>query len=896
MDTAPRQAESAAPPAGRGAERTSPPDEASLTPAMRQYWEQKRQVPDALLLFRMGDFYELFYEDAKTAHEILGITLTSRDRGRTPLAGIPYHALDGYLGKLVAAGCKVAISEQIEEARQAKGVVQRAISRIVTPGTLTDDGLLDQGRGNILAAICLEGDESGLATLDLSTGELTVRVCDAEEMLDELERLGAAELLLAEWPGVGRHPYEEAVRGRLGAMITYRPAADFNAHRAEQLLTEQFEVRGLVGFGFDRVDASLQAAGALLAYVRETQKGAIRHLRPPRRHVLSEYLVLDTATLRSLEVERTLRSGSKAGSLLAAVDATRTAMGARRLRQWLCYPLRDLERIRWRQRLIAALRSEEGRRAAIRADLREIGDVERMIGRLGVQRTTPRELRGLGDSLARLPALREALRGLRTQEADEVADALEGLDEVAQRLTTSLSPEAPTTVREGGIFAAGQHAELDRLRLIGRDGQTWLAEYQARESRRSGIPSLKVGFNKVFGYYIEITNVHRDRVPADFIRKQTVKNAERYITDELKKFESEALSAEQRANELEYELFNELRDSLMVHIPRMQQAADALATLDVLAGWAELSLRRRYCQPQFVDDPVLEIEAGRHPVLEQALDQSFVANDTLLAAAAEGGEAARPALALITGPNMAGKSTYIRQVALLTLLAHAGCWVPAHRMRLGVVDRIFTRVGASDELSRGQSTFMVEMLETANILHNASPASLVILDEVGRGTSTFDGLSLAWAITEYLVSRCGCRALFATHYHELTELAELVDGVCNLNVEVKEYEDQVIFLHHIVPGAADRSYGLHVAKLAGVPREVLERANAVLSELERTFDRNSRRPVLAAVQRRRQRQLRLFEEPEERVVRELRELPGGELTAEQALELVQRWRDAVSGK
>jgi DNA mismatch repair protein MutS len=466
---------------------------------------------------------------------------------------------------------------------------------------------------------------------------------------------------------------------------------------------------------------------------------------------------------------------------------------------------------------------------------------------------------------------------------NDLAAALEGLDELAAEICTALSEDAPNSSRDGGIFADGHHSELDRLRAIGQRGQQWLAEYQARESERSGIPSLKVGFNRVFGYYIEITNTHRERVPDDYVRKQTLKNAERYITDELKQYENEAMSAQTRANELEYDLFVALRDRVATHTDRLLAAAATVAEIDVLAGWAELCVRREYGRPEFTDTPILEIVEGRHPVVEQTMERQFVPNDAQLTAAGE-------SLALITGPNMSGKSTYIRQVALLTLLAHCGCWVPARRMRLGVADRIFTRVGASDELSRGHSTFMVEMLETSNILHNATQSSLVILDEIGRGTSTFDGLALAWAISEHLATRVGCRSLFATHYHELTELAELLDPVFNLNVAVREYEDQVVFLHRIVPGAADRSYGLHVARLAGVPADVLERANAVLNELERTFARESQRPALAAVQRRRTRQLRLFEEPEETAVRELREMPEAEIGSEKAIAMIQRWR------
>ena len=863
---------------------------------MRQYWEQKRQVPEAILLFRMGDFYEMFYEDAELGARVLGITLTSRDGGKTPLAGIPHHALEGYLAKLVTAGHKVAISDQIQDAREAKGVVDRAIVRIVTPGTLTEDGLLDRAQSNVLAAVVQQETEAGLAVLELFSGRFDVQICPGgtrdsdgggspatQRLLDELGRIDPAEILLPEPTATGRHPLEAELRARLGAALTYRNPADFTPARAAQILREHFETAGLEGFGFDQIDVSLQAAGGLLAYVRETQKAAALHLRPPRRQSADDFMVLDPVTLRSLEVERTLRTASRDGSLLAAVDRTSNPMGARLLRSWLCYPLRDVEEIRARQQMIEILRNDPANRAAVRKELRAIGDIERMIGRLGVQRTTPRDLRALGDGLARLQALRALLRNMQAAVCDALAEPLDGLDEVATRLCAALQPEAPLAVREGGIFAGGYHAELDRLRSINRDGQQWLTEFQAREAQRSGIPSLKVAYNKVFGFYIEITHTHSARIPPDYVRKQTTKNAERYITDELKRYETEALSAEARANELEYDLFSALRDSLGEHIPAMQRVATTLARLDVLAGWAELATARHYCQPEFVPEPMLEIRGGRHPVLEQMLDTHFVPNDTQLVAG-------RASLALITGPNMAGKSTYIRQVALLALLAHCGAWVPAESLRLGLVDRIFTRVGASDELARGQSTFMVEMLETANILHNATRHSLVILDEVGRGTSTFDGVALAWSITEQLATHVGCRTLFATHYHELTELGELLEPVVNLNVEVREYEDQVVFLHRIVPGAAGRSYGLHVAKLAGIPRAVLERANAVLNELEKTFSRESQRPVLAAVQRRRVRQLRLFEEPEETVVRQLRELDAEHCEAAAALELVRGWR------
>lgn len=855
---------------------------------MRQWHEQKRQAGDALLLFRMGDFYELFYEDAVAGARLLGITLTSRDGGRTPLAGIPHHALESYLSKLVAAGRKVAISEQTEDAKLAKGVVSRAIVRVVTPGTLTDDALLQRTQSNVLAAAHVAGEEAGLAALEISTGELVVQLCRRAHLADELARLAPAEILLSDESPTQRLALEGELRERSGAAITYRSSADFTPHQSIRRLTAQYETRGLEGFGFTEIDASLQAAGALLSYAAETQKCDPRHIQPPRRRAADAFLALDPATLRSLEVERTIRTGARDGSLLSALDGTRNAMGARLLREWLCYPLRDVDSISRRQRCVAAFRSEDNRRGRIRQMLFEVGDISRIVGRMGVQRTSPRDVRALGNGLARLRSLRDELSALASEDIDALLAPLSGLDELAVQLCATISEDAPLTLKDGGIFTAGHHAELDRLRLIGRDGETWLAEYQRREQERSGIPSLKVAYNKVFGFYIEITHTHRERVPADYVRKQTVKNAERYITDELKRYETDVLTADARAKELEYELFVALRTELLVHIPALQRTAAVLAELDILAGWAELSLRRRYCRPEFVAEPMLEIEEGRHPVVELAVEGAFVPNDAQLVT---GGKS----LALITGPNMAGKSTYIRQVALLTLLAHCGSFVPAQRMRLGVVDRIFTRVGASDELARGQSTFMVEMTETANILHNATARSLVILDEVGRGTSTFDGLSLAWAITEHLATRIGCRSLFATHYHEITELAELLDTVFNLNVAVRETEEQVAFLHRIVPGAAGRSYGLHVAKLAGVPRAVLERAHAVLSDLERHFAREAQRPVLAAAQRRRTRQLRLFEAPEETVVRQLRELVGKDIDPAAAREWIARWLGLLNG-
>lgn len=870
---------------------------------MRQYWDQKREVgADTLLLFRMGDFYELFYDDAERAAKLLGITLTSRDNKKTPLAGIPYHALDGYLRKLVTAGWKVAISEQIEDAKQAKGIVKRAVVRVVTPGTLTEDALLEGDAANVVAALFETASGAGIAALELSTGAFEVQLCDATAIVTELTRLAPAEVLLPEATTPGRSPRDEEIREQIGATVTYRSAADFGSDRARRLLETTYGTSSLEGFGFDEIDLSLQAAGALLAYAQETQRAVADHLRPPRKRQQSEAMVLDPTTLRSLEVEKTLRTGSRAGSLLAAVDRTATAMGARLLRTWLCYPLLERGAIERRQRVIAALHTDIAIAKKIKVLLRDAGDIERMVGRLGVKRISPRDVRGIGDTLALLPAIAELLATLPIDEAADLSARLAGLDALADTICEMIRADAPLPLRDGGIINAGVSEELDRLRSIQQDGQQWLAQYQERELERTGIPTLKVAFNKVHGFYIEVTNPHKDKVPADYQRRQTVKNAERYITDELKQYEADALSAESRSKELEYELFCGVRDEVAKRIPDLQRVAAALAELDILNGWALLAAERGYCRPEFCDDATLEIDGGKHPVVEQLLEKHFVANDALLTACDENesgdektdlppSDQAATSLALITGPNMAGKSTYIRQTALLALLAHCGCFVPAKRLRLGLIDRIFTRVGAADELARGQSTFMVEMLETANIVHNATPRSLVILDEVGRGTSTFDGLALAWAITEHLAERVGCRTLFATHYHELTELADLLPNVANLNVAVREYEDQIVFLHRIVSGAAGMSYGLHVAKLAGVPHAVLERANAVLNELEKTFSSGTQRPVLAAVQRRRTRQLRLFEAPEEIVVRELRAADDAQLNdAAAALTLIKKWR------
>jgi DNA mismatch repair protein MutS len=933
------------------------PTHERLTPAMRQYVQQKQACPDALLLFRMGDFYETFFEDAQTAARVLGITLTKRgtnaDGDPIPLAGIPYHALESYLTRLVHAGFKVAISEQVEDPKQAKGVVRRELVRIVTPGTLTEDALLDQGADNYLACVCRNKTETGLALVELSTGAFFVETIEPRALLDELARMSPAEIILPEVridvadPFAGLIEHLSTGPSTNGPAISRRPNRVFDAYQAEQRLLSHFGVTSLRGFGFEGMDASLCAAAAIIDYLAETQKSSLAHMVSIHRRQTRDYVAIDESTWRCLEIERTIRAGTTAGTLLAAVNRTSTAMGTRCLRRWLIAPLCDADRIRERQAAVAELQTDMQSLGEIRAELRLLADIERITARLGVGRASPRDLVALGHTLLAVERVCELLDQVARRLAPIVSstagssdapapshknsdlsvfltirrDAMGGLHDLAEYLTTSLAPDAPMVTNEGGIIAPGFDAELDRLRGIGADGRQWLADYQAREIERSGIGSLKVGYNQVFGYYIEITNAHRDRIPVDYVRKQTLKNAERYITDELKKYETEVLTARDRANSREIELFETIRQQAIQRIPALQQLASAVAEVDVIAGFAWLADERRYVRPELTGEPVLELTDGRHPVLEQTLAEKFVPNNCHLKAVLSPGEprglsprmmpapdtthgqeqagptdandeptGPTPALVILTGPNMAGKSTYIRQVALLTLLAQTGSFVPAAAMRFGPVDRIFARVGASDEISRGQSTFMVEMTEAANILHNATRDSLVIIDELGRGTSTFDGLSLAWAIAEDLVNRVGCRSLFATHYHELTQLEQYLQAVANCNVAVREWQDQIVFLHRIVPGGADRSYGSHVAKLAGVPATVIDRSRELLAELESNLSSNRGATVRAARRDKRDRQLYLFGDPVDEVIDEVRGADITSMPAEKVRELIQDWK------
>ncbi len=887
--TAPEAVKSSGAPKS-GGEKAQP----QLSPAMRQYQQFKAQYPGYVLFFRMGDFYEMFWEDAQIAAKTLGVTLTSRSRGglgaedAIPMAGVPFHAVENYLRKMIAAGHKVALCEQTEDAALAKGLVKREVVRLMTPGTLTDDPLLDGRSDNYLASVALgiskaDGYRAGLCWVELSTGACVATSGSEGQILDEIARLRPAEVLVPELPS-GR-PHDVAGRiEKLGVRaVTARPGWQFTPHHAREQVHRQWQTRTAGGFGFADDDPAVLAAAAVLTYLEETQKTGLAHIRPLRRHVVEDYLAIDPSSWRSMEIDRTVRSGETDGTLLSAIDRTRTSMGGRLLRQWLRTPLRDLEHILARQAAITAFVEAPQALKGVIETLEGVCDIERIVSRIAVGRVGPRDLAGLGKCLTSLPKLLDQLRAI--GRPDDVAPELGAqrafVAEQAKFVAGAIKPDPAPHLREGGVIAAGFDPELDRLRDMGTNSQQWLASYQAKLAADSGIPSLRVGFNKVFGYYIEVTETHKAKAPAEWIRKQTVKNAERYITDELKKFEDEALGAYDRSVALEQQLFERVRQALLPHVPAFQELALSIARVDVLAGLALLAQERRYCRPAVTEERVLEIVDGRHPVLDIQLGSEFVANDTRFDA--------DDTLGLITGPNMAGKSTYIRQVALITLMAQLGSYVPAKSATVGIADRLFTRIGASDELHRGQSTFMVEMTETANILNNATDRSLVILDEIGRGTSTLDGLSLAWAIAEHIASTVRCRTLFATHYHELTDLAQRFRGVRNLNVAVREWEDQVIFLHRIVEGGTDRSYGIHVARLAGVPKQVLDRARQLLSELAVHHVGHNR----AAKNRKADDgvQLQLFADPAKELAKALAVVDVDQLTPVAAFDLLRQWKE-----
>lgn len=862
---------------------------------MKQYEEAKRACPDALLLFRMGDFYEMFYDDARTAAGVLNLALTSREKGENaiPMAGFPHHQLETYLGRIIAAGLRAAVCEQVEDPKLAKGLVRREVTRIVTPGTVTDDALLDPRESNFLAAVAT-GDPVGLAWVELSTGRFVAASFTAKQLPDQLARIAPAECLLSD----DAPPLPTHLNQRM--MVTRRPGWAFSQQTARQTLAKHFRTTSLEGFGFSDTPAdsqAIRAAGAVLDYLAETQKSSLDHIDRLLPYRTLGTLEIDESSRRSLEISRTIRDGRRDGSLLWVLDQTVTAMGSRMLADWVANPLTDVTAIRQRLDAVEEFLADQTLCDDLEESLRRVYDVERLLARVATGRTNPRDLSFLCRTLRMLPAVKAKVTGRQSALLGQLETAIDLCPDLRAKLDAALADECPLAANEGGFIRDGFNAELDALRELAHGGKQWIARYQAQEVERTGIP-LKVGFNKVFGYYIEITNTHRDKIPADYIRKQTIKNAERYITPELKQYEEKVLTADEKAKDLEYRLFLDLRNLVAAERRRMQTTAAALAEIDVLVSLAELARRRNYCRPEIVDEPVLRIIDGRHPVLDVVEPEGkFVPNDTE-AGIAPGDDNASPGghILLVTGPNMAGKSTYIRQVALLTLMAQIGSFLPAREATVGIADRIFARVGASDELSRGQSTFMVEMIETARILNTATPRSLVILDEIGRGTSTYDGMSLAWSVVEQLHDRVGCRTLFATHYHELTDLEKSLAGVRNLNVAVREWQDEVVFLHKIVDGAADKSYGIHVARLAGVPREVIERSKDILAQLEEEhLDGAGRAKIARPVKETKKThlQLTLFGPADHPLLDELRRLDLNNVTPIQAMQLLGRWQDEL---
>jgi len=823
----------------------------ALTPMMQQYHRLKREIPpDALLLFRLGDFYEMFFGDAEEGSRLLDLTLTQRQG--TPMCGMPYHAAEGYIAQILKAGRRVAICDQMEAPRPGQ-VVRREITQILTPGSILDAGQLEPKQNNFLAAIAPGEGCFGVAALDLTTGEFFAGDFSTPEALrDALGQLSPAEVVVAQGHRIDLETSVLSSGERLPYLLVEHDAWSFSPEAAEHTLRDHFKTASLEGFGLAgaigkggsaSAAAALSAAGGLLHYLSHELRRSLGHVHSLRLWQREDILILDSATRRNLELVDPLRPGAGQGiaqtTLLAAVDRTVTSGGGRLLRQWLLAPLRDLPSIERRQSVVAWARANQPERNALQERLRQVRDVERLVARLVQGSGNARDLIALRVSLEQLPGLRAAFEKHPVTALRELGGQVTPLPDLADLYSRALADDPPILIKEGGLIRAGYNAALEELRAASVEGQEWLAALQRREQERTGIRSLKVRYNQVFGYYIEISTANLGSVPADYTRKQTLANAERFVTPELKDMESKILGAQERSRQLEYELFLDLRSAAVPHLRTIQDTARALHEIDVLLGWGALAQERDYVQPEMNDGGLLLFEEARHPVLEQLpANEKFVPNDVRLDIETE-------RLVILTGPNMAGKSTYIRQIAVLALLAHCGCFVPARRAVVGLLDRIFTRVGASDDLGRGQSTFMVEMNETANILNHATSRSLVILDEIGRGTSTFDGLSIAWSVAEYLNTTLRARTLFATHYHELTELARLLPATKNYNVAVREWGDQVIFLHKIVPGGTDKSYGIQVARLAGLPAPVLKRAKEVLRQLEEDQIDDAGQPRLA---------------------------------------------------
>ena len=805
-------------------------DLSQLSPMMQHYMETKKEYPDCVLFYRLGDFYEMFFDDALTVSKELEITLTGKDCGlseRAPMCGVPFHALDSYLYRLVQKGYKVAIAEQMEDPRQAKGLVKREVIRVVTPGTITSSQVLDETKNNYLMGIVYMDGIYGISTADISTGDFMVTEVDSDrELFDEINKFSPSEIICNNAFYMSGVDMDE-LKNRYQVVISALDSRFFGEESCRRILMEHFKVGALVGLGLEDYATGIIAAGAVMQYIYETQKSTLEHITTITPYSTGQYMVIDTSTRRNLELVETMREKQKRGTLLWVLDKTKTAMGARLLRACIEQPLIHRDEIIKRQNAVEELNMNYISREEICEYLNPIYDLERLIGRISYKTANPRDLIAFRSSLEMLPYIKRILGEFNSELLAELGRELDPLQDIFQLIGDAIVEEPPITVREGGIIKDGYNQEADKLRHAKTEGKNWLAELEAKEKEKTGIKTLKVKFNKVFGYYFEVTNSFKDQVPDYYIRKQTLTNAERFTTDELKQLEDIIMGAEEKLVSLEYDLFCEVRDKIGAEVIRIQKTAKSIAGIDVFCSLSVVATRRNYVKPSINDKGVIQIKNGRHPVVEQMMrDDMFVANDTFL-------DNGKNRLSVITGPNMAGKSTYMRQVALIVLMAQLGSFVPAQEADIGICDRIFTRVGASDDLASGQSTFMVEMTEVANILRNATRNSLLVLDEIGRGTSTFDGLSIAWAVIEHISNSklLGAKTLFATHYHELTELEGTIAGVKNYCIAVKEQGDDIVFLRKIVRGGADKSYGIQVAKLAGVPDSVIARAKEIAEEL-----------------------------------------------------------------
>ncbi|MGA7838365.1 MAG: DNA mismatch repair protein MutS [Ignavibacteriaceae bacterium] len=851
---------------------------------MAQYSKIKAANPDTILLFRMGDFFETFEEDAKIASKVLGITLTKRGSSGAvediPLAGFPHHAIDSYLPKLVRAGYRVAVCEQVENPKFAKGIVKREVIEVVTPGVNFSDKILDHKKNNYLMAVCLKEEIAGISFSDISTGEFFTYEVPENQLSQQVESISPSEILVQK---KDKEHFTKLIQ-KINSSIRITKIDDwvFNFEYATELLVMQFKTVNLKGFGIDQFTTGIISAGAVLNYLQETQKANLSHLNKVSAYNPSEYMTLDYSTKRNLEITFSMQDGGREGSLISILDKTETAMGGRLLKKWISAPLISLDLILKRQESVNEFYKNKTLRGKLITELKEIGDLERLISKVCTGRANPREIIYLKSSLKKIPVLKELLKGVKGKTLKQLEEGLNPLEKIVERIEKAIIDSPPLSISDGGIIKNGFSPELDDLRDISLHGKDWIATLQKSEREKTGISSLKVSFNKVFGYYIDVSHTHKDKIPENYIRKQTLVNSERFITPELKEYEEKILNAEEKIYELESQLFNEVRLMVSAEAEAIQQNARLIAMLDCFLAFAECAVQYNYVKPELSEDDSIEIIEGRHPVVERILPpgEKFTPNSCSL-------DNSKNQIILLTGPNMAGKSVYLRQAGLIVLLAQIGSFVPATSAKIGLVDRIFTRVGASDNIAAGESTFLVEMQEAANILNNATSKSLILLDEIGRGTSTFDGISIAWAITEYLHENqtLSAKTLFATHYHELNEMSEIFPKIKNYKVEVREYEDKVIFLHKVSPGRADHSYGIQVAQMAGLPVFVTNRAKEILQNLEgkELTPYEIKKEKLSKLEREDENQLRLFEIKDDKIRNELNDIEINNLTPIEAL-------------